>query len=275
MKKITLTLAAILSVMHAVDAQLMVPENEIRFSEARGFDYEPSSDAVFYNDYNNGRVVKLGDVGGNGWFLGKLGIGTSDPRERLDVHGAINIVRGSGGRASFITLDHDPKIWSSYNSTSTSYPFTNSDLGHLVLQPRTSSPRDILFVTGDGDDIRMVVKGNGNIGIGTTSPDAKLAVKGDIHTQEVKVDLNGSVAPDFVFEQDYKLLTLQETEKYIRANKHLPEIPSAQEMEENGLELKEMNLKLLQKVEELTLHLIRQNKEIQELKKKVEKLDSN
>ena len=274
MKKTTLSIALILCIIHSIDAQLVVIENQIRFSEARGFDYEPSSDAVFYNDYNNGRVVKLGDVGGNGWFLGKLGVGTTAPKESLDVHGAINILRGSNDKASFITLDHDPKIWSSGHS-GMSYPFTGSDLGHLILQPRTSLPRDILFVTGDGDDIRMVVKGNGNIGVGTINPDAKLTVRGDIHTQEVKVDLNGSVAPDFVFEHNYRLATLEETEKFIQDNKHLPGVPSSQEMEENGIELKEMNLKLLQKVEELTLYLIDQNKEIRELKEKVLKLESN
>lgn len=219
-------------------------------------------------------MVKLGDVGGNGWFLGKLGVGTTAPKESLDVHGAINILRRSNDKASFITLDHDPKIWSSGHS-GMSYPFTGSDLGHLILQPRTSLPRDILFVTGDGDDIRMVVKGNGNIGVGTINSDAKLAVRGDIHTQEVKVDLNGSVAPDFVFEHNYRLPTLEETEKFIQDNKHLPGVPSSQEMEENGIELKEMNLKLLQKVEELTLYLIDQNKEIRELKEKVLKLESN
>lgn len=114
---------------------------------------------------------------------------------------------------------------------------------------------------------------SGNIGVGTDSPDAKLTVKGDIHTQEVKVDLNGAVAPDFVFEETYALRTLEETENYIQLNKHLPEIPSASEMEENGFELKEMNLKLLQKVEELTLYLIIQNKQNKEQQERIEKLE--
>jgi len=118
----------------------------------------------------------------------------------------------------------------------------------------------------------MTIHTNGNIGIGTNSPDARLSVKGLIHAQEVKVDLNGAVAPDFVFENMYKLKTLEETEQFIKENKHLPEIPSAREMEQNGFDLKVMNLKLLQKIEELTLHLIEQKKELEEMKVKVGEL---
>ena len=123
-----------------------------------------------------------------------------------------------------------------------------------------------------GDFATDVVNFNANVGIGTTTPDAKLAVKGDIHAQEVRVDLNGAVAPDYVFEPDYTLRTLTETEAYIKANKHLPEIPSAAEMEENGVELKVMNLKLLQKVEELTLYTIGQQKLIEAQQKQLQSL---
>ncbi len=112
-----------------------------------------------------------------------------------------------------------------------------------------------------------------NVGIGTDTPDSKLTVNGTIHTKEVKVDLNGFPAPDFVFDEDYNLSALEETEKYIEANKHLPEIPSANEMEANGINLKELNLKLLQKVEELTLYLIEQSKDIEFLKNRVEVLE--
>ncbi|WP_254097187.1 tail fiber protein [Aquimarina sp. Aq107] len=105
----------------------------------------------------------------------------------------------------------------------------------------------------------------GNVGIGTTNPDAKLTVKGNIHTQEVKVDLNGAVAPDYVFLEDYDLKTINEVEAYIQDQGHLPNIPSAAEMEQNGIELKQMNLNLLEKIEELTLYTIAQEKRIKEL----------
>lgn len=108
----------------------------------------------------------------------------------------------------------------------------------------------------------LVITTPGNVGIGTTTPDSKLTVKGNIHTQEVKVDLLGSVAPDYVFEKDYPLTSLEELKSYIDQNKHLPEIPSAKEMEEEGINLKEMNLLLLKKVEELTLYVIEQNEEL-------------
>jgi hypothetical protein len=80
----------------------------------------------------------------------------------------------------------------------------------------------------------MRINNNGNVGIGTKNPDAKLAVKGTVHTEEVKVDLNVP-APDYVFEKNYNLRTLAEIETYINQNKHLPEVPAAKEMEANGL----------------------------------------
>jgi hypothetical protein len=110
----------------------------------------------------------------------------------------------------------------------------------------------------------------GNIGIGVSKPDSKLTVAGNIHAQEVKVTVKAGQVPDYVFANDYKLNSLQEVEKYIKQNNHLPEIPSAHEMEKNGLMLAEMNLKLLKKMEEMTLYMIEQNKQIIDLKSKQE-----
>jgi len=116
---------------------------------------------------------------------------------------------------------------------------------------------------------KMRIKRNGLVGIGTENPDAKLTVKGDIHAEEVLVDLSVP-GPDYVFEEDYDLRTLEETEAYIRANKHLPEVPSAIEMEANGIELGEMNMLLLKKVEELTLHTIEQQKMLEKQQSLIE-----
>jgi hypothetical protein len=110
---------------------------------------------------------------------------------------------------------------------------------------------------------------NGNTGIGTTIPDAKLAVKGTIHSNEVKVDLNVQ-GPDYVFEPTYHLKPLAEIETYIKENKHLPEVPTAKEMEKNGVLLGEMNMLLLKKVEELTLYVIEQQRKLNEQTKKSE-----
>ena len=114
-------------------------------------------------------------------------------------------------------------------------------------------------------------KNNGRVGIGTTNPDSKLSVKGNIHAQEVKVDLNGAVAPDYVFDVNYKLLTLQEVQEFINKNGHLPNIPSAKDMNEEGVKLKEMNLKLLEKIEELTLYVLKQNERIKILEDQISK----
>lgn len=109
----------------------------------------------------------------------------------------------------------------------------------------------------------------GNIGIGIDNPQNKLDVNGTIHAREVKVDLTGW--PDYVFTRDYNLQPLAEVKDYIEQNQHLPEMPSATEVETNGVMLGEMNKLLLKKVEELTLHLIRQQEEIDALKKEVHK----
>lgn len=106
-----------------------------------------------------------------------------------------------------------------------------------------------------------------NVGIGTATPDSKLTVKGNIHTNEVKVDLLGAVAPDYVFYKDYNLKSLKDIENYIATEGHLPNIPSAKTMETGGIHLKDMNLKLLEKIEELTLYTIQQEKRINTLEK--------
>jgi len=111
---------------------------------------------------------------------------------------------------------------------------------------------------------------NGKLGIGTTNPDYPLTVNGSIHAKEVRVDLSVP-GPDYVFANDYKLLSLEEIKNYIDENKHLPEVPSAKEMEKDGVQLGEMNMLLLKKIEELTLYVIEQNKKMDEIKRDNEK----
>jgi trimeric autotransporter adhesin len=117
-----------------------------------------------------------------------------------------------------------------------------------------------------------LILGNGvNVGIGTTAPDSKLAVKGIIHAEEVKVDLNVT-APDYVFESDYKLANLTDIKEYVDKNHHLPEIPSAAQFAKEGINLSEMNMKLLKKVEELTLYLIDQQKQLKQQGEQINKM---
>lgn len=111
---------------------------------------------------------------------------------------------------------------------------------------------------------RMKILRNGNVGIGTSTPTAKITVAGNILSQEVKVTINAGA--DFVFNDSYKLPSLDFLEKNINQNKHLPEIASAEEMKNNGVNIGEFQIQLLQKIEELTLYTIQQQKEIEELK---------
>ena len=121
---------------------------------------------------------------------------------------------------------------------------------------------------GAQNNLSSITQKNGMIGIGTNAPDQKLTVKGKIHTQE-----------DYVFERyykgysalkgDYRMLDLKSLEAFLKENHHLPEIPSAQKLKEDGLELKKMNLLLLQKIEELTLYTLQQQKQLDALQGQV------
>lgn len=100
-----------------------------------------------------------------------------------------------------------------------------------------------------------------------------LHVNGSILAEEITIE-SFENWKDFVFDEDYSLLTLNELEKYINQNGHLPDIPSAKEVLKNGIKLGEMNANLLQKIEELTLYLIEQNKTIEKMGKRIQNLES-
>lgn len=118
----------------------------------------------------------------------------------------------------------------------------------------------------NGADGVINIKSTGNVGIGTAEPGThKLSVEGTIAARKVKVTSLSNWA-DYVFHPDYKLPPLKEVEKFIKRYSHLPEIPSEKEVMENGLDLSEINKKLLQKVEELTLYLIELEKENNSIK---------
>lgn len=120
---------------------------------------------------------------------------------------------------------------------------------------------------------RMRITPEGNVGIGTTTTGThKLAVEGSIGAREIRVEAPGAWS-DFVFEDGYKLPSLTEVEQHIKEKGHLQDIPSTQEVTQSGINLGEMDAKLLQKIEELMLYTIAQNKEVEALKQIVKLQD--
>jgi hypothetical protein len=215
---------------------------------------------------------------------GHVGIGNPDPWERLHVDGILGI-------GKFATTGHAGLQiqYTDLPQGSGSTVFKHQRWGGEIYFKRNSANGErkqfyfggasshymLIYDSNDVPKIQMNAGGDsfitgGRLGIGTTDIDESLTVRGKIHTSEVRVDLEPEVAPDYVFEKDYNLLPLSELESYIKANKHLPEVPSAKEMEANGMNLKEMNLILLKKVEELTLHLIAEHAEKDVMKKEME-----
>jgi hypothetical protein len=130
--------------------------------------------------------------------------------------------------------------------------------------------RDFYVGNGKKQSVLMVKGSTGSVGIGTTNTKGfKLAVEGNtaingtLKAKEIKVKTN--IWADFVFAPNYKLRPLSEVESYIKENKHLPEIPSEAEVKEEGISVSEMNAKLLQKIEELTLYVVELNKRVKDL----------
>jgi len=137
--------------------------------------------------------------------------------------------------------------------------------------------KDNLHFRTDGDVAALTLYGNGSVGIGFTATynvgqylnmGHKLAVKGGIICEEITV-INNIPDADYVFEEDYKLTPLAEVESFIKENKHLPDIPSAEEFKTNGYKVGDMDGMLLRKIEELTLYIIELEKQVKELQQKV------
>ncbi len=200
---------------------------------------------------------------------GNVGIGTETPSQKLEIYNPnvfnTNMQAESQDHISFTS--NTPGIGNFFGGITWKTGARRRAAIAAVQEHTDSDFIGLAFFTKGTDgpgpiDESVRITRNGSMGIGTTTPDAKLAVRGDIHAQEVRVDLNGAVAPDYVFKEDYDLRSLQEVQDYIKEHGHLPNIPSAQEMEANGIDLGQMNLKLLEKIEELTLYTLEQEGKI-------------
>ena len=155
------------------------------------------------------------------------------------------------------------------NSSGSVNRFTIFPYGHTGRW--TFSSRDIpgeaYLDIGYSTNNLLTLNHNNRIGILTQNPQYALDVNGIIRATEVKIEI--SSGSDFVFRPDYDLMPLSEVESFVKENQHLPEIPSEKEMIENGVSINEMQIKLLQKVEELTLYVIEQDKQNKKLQEQV------
>ncbi|WP_291070454.1 hypothetical protein [Empedobacter sp. UBA5039] len=183
---------------------------------------------------------------------GNVGVGTNTPLYKLDVEGSVTF----GGNNGNLDITSQPNILNNLRNS-----------GKINIGWNLSG--------GKGEIDFISNRGLGNVGgfhfydlsnegllkqLFILNNNGNALLKGKLEVQEIKV--TESPTADFVFEEDYNLPTLQQVENYIKEKKHLPEIPSAKEMEKEGVNIGEFQIKLLQKIEELTLYIIEQNKEL-------------
>ena len=191
---------------------------------------------------------------------GSVGIGNSSPTSLLDVAKnmteptiSVRNLGGSGG-ASFRMFDQiSGSDWKFKAAGTGVFKIRDNAYGLDVIQIESNSAANVIYIDAEG-----------NLGIGTTNPTQKLSINGNIKCKQVEVTLTGW--SDFVFEEDYSLMSLAEVDAFIKEHKHLPGVPSADEVITQGNNLGEMDALLLQKIEELTLYMIELKKENEELK---------
>ena len=189
----------------------------------------------------------------------------------LHVHGIVKMISSYG----YLTMGSMDANYVRLNTDRSAFYFNKP----LVIQSSIKTTgRAFFFYTNTNTQCLTML--DNRVGIGTINPRYSLDVKGSIGAKTITVDsilraeeiIVETTGADFVFADDYRLRPLSEVEAFITENKHLPEIQSAQEMQEKGVSVSELQTQLLQKIEELTLYLIQQEQTIQELRKEVELL---
>lgn len=182
-----------------------------------------------------------------------VGIGTTQPKGEMEIRKNVLFSRGMRWDNGVVMTLENPASSNTYINS-----FQNNNGNDLYT-----------FNSPDHEGI-LAIRSNGKVGIGTNNPQAALDVNGTIVA--TRVSLNIGSFPDYVFAKDYKLMNLYDLEQFVNTNKHLPGVPSESEMVENGMDLTKMNTMLMEKVEELTLHTINQQKIIDQQKEVLDKV---
>ncbi|WP_419487090.1 hypothetical protein [Chryseobacterium bernardetii] len=211
-----------------------------------------------FQNANKSHYFRVRDIGGNNNvpFIikgsGNVGVGTETPAAKMHLV------------SSYVFPDSEGTLIVG-DTSQVNLRFGCADR-YSWMQGHGTSP---LHINPLGNNV-ILNKDGGNVGIGTQNPDQKLTVKGKIHAEDVIVDMN--IPADYVFQKyfegqssirpDYQMPTLKELESFVKENKHLPEIPSGEAIVKDGVNLGDFQMKLLQKIEELTLYIIALKKEI-------------
>ena len=190
----------------------------------------------------------------------KVGIGTTSPNTILHIRD-----KGAGVSANTSTVKQGLTIGTENTRGVLNMGVNSGGAFYSWIQSRYINAANYLNLA--------LNPAGGKVGIGTTNfvGNHKLYVAGSILTEEIQVKLKANW-PDYVFASDYNLRSLNEVETYIEQNNHLPDIPSQKEVNEKGINLGNMDAKLLQKIEELTLYIIQQNKKIENMQKQIDEL---
>lgn len=221
---------------------------------------------------------------------GNIGIGTNNPEAALDVEGTITATEGVNPRISrphhtdpiaeypmglTLTGSENQGDWNWIRDASTVLtlrsPSSNPQRSTQLLMSYDTEMymRSPSKQTGQWKDwVRFVTERNGKVGIGTTNPSKTLSVAGEALAEEVIVKPQSEWA-DFVFEESYELPSLEQVSSFIDEEGHLPDVPSAEAVKDDGLRLGEMDATLLQKVEELTLYAIEQKDRVDRLERQL------